>query len=77
MKCTISTATKTTVIDEIAKVTVPTPSGQIEIRPGHAEYYGATTEGVLVVTDKDSKEGKYSLVSGICAVKKDIITILQ
>ncbi|MEZ4104563.1 MAG: hypothetical protein R3B60_04760 [Candidatus Paceibacterota bacterium] len=77
MKCSISKLKTTTIIDDVFNVTVPTSTGEINIRSNHAEYYGVTVTGNVLVIKNDQTKQTFGIDSGICMVKDNEILIIQ
>lgn len=76
MTCTITNPTETTTIPDVYQVTVPVPTGVIVVRAGHAEYYGRTVSGEVVIITTTEEEKRVSVAAGICTVADDQVTII-
>ncbi len=76
MQCIISTPTKTETYDKIISVTLPTESGVIQIKPGHAEYITETVSGDVLCVTTTQKRIQIQVQNGICSVVNNIVTIV-
>jgi F0F1-type ATP synthase epsilon subunit len=76
MKCIISTPVKTITYDTVTSVTLPTASGIIQIKKGHAEYIGNLVSGEVTFTNEQNKTIQFAVQEGICRVANDVVTIV-
>ncbi len=76
MQCVVTTAVSTDTYKELTSITVPTNSGMVQIKAGHAEYFSAVVAGELLFTNESNKTVKLAVNEGICYVLNDVVTIV-
>jgi len=76
LRCTITSPEKTTVYKNIASITLPGISGEIQIWPGHAETFILLQAGNVTLRQATTKEERIQITSGECHVKNDTIRVI-
>jgi len=76
MRCIISPSTKIEVYNNLRSVKFFTPTGQVEIRAGHAEYFANLKAGEVVCILNNKKVSKIKVPESICHVINDEIKIV-
>ena len=74
--CTITSPQKTTVYDDLASITLFSYSGEMQILPGHAEYFGVLRGGNVTMKQQHGRKNTVVIKNGECHVKNDAVTIM-
>lgn len=77
MRVSFARKSEVVVVESVIQVQLETTRGQVQIRSGHAEYYGEVVPGVLIVTLQTGEQQSFPVVSGVCTVYNDQVTVLQ
>ncbi len=77
ISCTITSYQQTTVYNNVKSVTLPTPSGEMQVLSGHAESFILLRQGDILLKQATGKQNKtVHVVQGECYIKKDSILIV-
>jgi len=76
MQCVITSIDKTQTLVHLKTITVPTKTGIVQIKKGHAEYFVEITRGEVVCIASTGKKTITPVKNAICHVQEDNVTIL-
>lgn len=76
LSCTVRSSKGTSFDDVVLSVTVPSPSGQVQILPGHAEAYVALADGVLTAAMPNGDAREVPVQGGVVHVKDDRVIVV-
>jgi len=73
MTCDIRTQRRSTSFPHVTSVTIPAPSGEMEILPGHAEAFIVLSTGEITIAG--SNDVNLAIIGGVCHVVNDQVSI--
>jgi F0F1-type ATP synthase epsilon subunit len=76
LNCKITLAEKTKLYSELASVTLPTKSGQMQILPSHAESFVLIEKGNVILKKTDGQEEIWPADKGQCHIKDDEVVVI-
>jgi len=76
MQCIITSIEKTQTFPRLVTVTLPTKTGVVQIKKGHAEYFVEVIAGEVSCITTAGKRIDTSIEQGVCHVQDNTVTVL-
>lgn len=76
LTCSLISPKETVTYDNLAAISLPSLSGRIQLRPGHAEAYIALVPGEITFHNADNTASTLDIPAAECHISHDKVAIL-
>lgn len=76
MRLIIAATDKNIIHNNLVSIRIMTKSGEVQIKPGHAEYFAEVVSGEVIFITKAGDILTGAVNGGVCYVSKDEVSII-